>query len=115
MPLYDYECQECGPFVSFSSIEERSAPSFCPVCGRTSRRVISAPNLCLMASGTRKAHAVNERSQHAPRVSRGHQCSSSCGCGTGTIRKKVATTTIPKLGQFQTSSRKSPRPWMLGH
>jgi len=115
MPLYDFECQECGPFVAFSSIDERSRPSFCPDCGRTSRRVISAPNLCLMAAGTRKAHTVNERSQHAPRVSRGHQCSASCGCGSGTGGTKVATTTVPKLGQFQKSSKKAPRPWMLGH
>jgi len=115
MPLYDFECQECGPFVAFSSIEDRARPAFCPECGRTSRRVISAPNLCLMPSTTRKAYAINERSQHAPRVSRGHACGAGCGCGSGSSSKKVATTTIPKLGQFQTSTKKSPRPWMLGH
>jgi len=113
MPLYDFECQECGPFVAFSSIEERSRPAFCPDCGRMSRRVITAPNLCLMPTNTRTAHAVNERSQHAPRVRRGHTCSAGCGCGTGS--KTVATTTIPKLGQFQTSTKKANRPWMLGH
>jgi len=115
MPLYDFACRVCGPFVSFASIDGRNQPAFCPDCGQTSRRMISAPNLCLMAAGTRKAYAINERSQHAPRVRRAHQCSAGCGCSSGTSGKRIATTTIPQLGQFQTSSKKANRPWMLGH
>ncbi len=108
MPLYNYECAECGPFVSLRELSDRNRPAFCPDCQRIGKRAITAPNLCLMPASRRKAHAVNERSRHEPRVRRGHQCSSGCGCAPKSEAKSGTMT------QFKTAKANS-RPWMLGH
>ena len=117
MPLYDFECAACGPFVSFRLIDDRNLPASCPTCSQVVRRTISAPNLCLMPGTTRKAHSINERSRHEPTVRRGHQCGSGCGCAPGkSVRRgKKVTPAGGKLGEFQMASGNSARPWMLGH
>ncbi|EIP98390.1 putative regulatory protein, FmdB family [Opitutaceae bacterium TAV1] len=117
MPLYNYECTRCGPFVSFRLIDERDAPAACPECRRAARRVITAPNLALMPVATRKAHAVNERSRHAPRVSRGHRCGAGCGCGAGSRKKPAGAIAgkTPEGAPAFKASRRHARPWMLGH
>ena len=117
MPLYNFECAECGPFLSFLTMGDRNRRVTCVTCNRKAERVITAPSLGLMPSSRRKAHAINERSRHEPRVSRGrgHVCKSGCACG------KPANRTIGKVGSTSDerpllkSARKSPRPWMLGH
>lgn len=117
MPLYDFECQECGPFVTFKGIEQRNHPAFCPECNRVSRRLVSAPNLALMPASRRKAHTINERSCHEPRVRRSHTCGTGCGCAPGKAARggKTVNPAGGKFGQFQTASNKKARPWMLGH
>lgn len=113
MPVYDFNCQDCGDFRALLTIDERNDPVACPSCSRISRRLILAPNLALMSPVGRKAAAINEKSRHEPRVSNAHSCGSGCGCGSGTkIRKNRVRET--KLGQLQ-SQKPSARPWMLGH
>lgn len=115
MPLYDYRCPDCGDFSDFGRIAQSSAPHACPTCGTEAPRVISAPRLSLMNSSNRERWERNERSQHAPKKVR----RSSCGCsGThtcGTQKTSGATsgeTTHPPL---QKQTKKTARPWMLGH
>ncbi|WP_128587410.1 FmdB family zinc ribbon protein [Paraburkholderia kirstenboschensis] len=46
MPVYDYECAECGGFETVRRIAERDEPVACPRCGATAARVvIGAPSL----------------------------------------------------------------------
>ena len=111
MPFYDFECDLCGDFTSFCTIEQRDRAIECPECGLEARRLVSAPNLALMNPIGRKAAATNERSAHAPRVSNGHSCGSRCGCGTK-IRK--GRTKQTQLGLAETP-KAGARPWMLGH
>jgi putative FmdB family regulatory protein len=111
MPVYDFNCEECGDFRAFLSIDQRNDPTPCPSCLETGRRVILAPNLALMHPHTRKAHGINEKSRHEPRVSQSHSCGSGCGCGTKVRPARVRDT---KLGQLN-SQKPSARPWMLGH
>jgi putative FmdB family regulatory protein len=68
MPIYDYNCTDCGPFRKMRSMAESDAPMACPACGRISRKVITAPFLADMAPHNRIASQRNERSAHAPRV-----------------------------------------------
>lgn len=107
MPLYDYECQLCGPFTLSRSMSARNDPAHCEECGLEAGRVIHAPNLALMNPLSRKASIINERSQHQPRVTNRHSCSSRCGCGGAGKPEK-------KRNRFQAGKPNS-RPWMLGH
>lgn len=112
MPVYVYTCGGCGEFQAFRSIEERNAPASCPHCEEPARRIISSPNLALMPAAGRRAHAVNERSRHEPRLSGGgHSCGSGCGCGTPVRNQQLRRT---KLGEAQ-GQKAGARPWMLGH
>ena len=113
MPLYDFECADCGSFAELVSVSERDAPMPCPHCAKPARRVISAPNLGLMPASTRNAHARIEKSQHEPAVRTAHTCGRGCGCGKSAA--KPAPGGVHKhFGAFQ-SPRKNNRPWMLGH
>ena len=45
MPLYEFECAECGPFTKLRSLNQSSAPAECPECGATAPRVFSVIKL----------------------------------------------------------------------
>ncbi|WP_075643266.1 FmdB family zinc ribbon protein [Caballeronia sordidicola] len=46
MPVYDYECPECGHFETARRIAERNDAVPCPRCGLTAQRVVvGAPSL----------------------------------------------------------------------
>ncbi|WP_250513159.1 zinc ribbon domain-containing protein [Caballeronia sp. INDeC2] len=46
MPVYDYECADCGAFEAVRRIAERDDPAACPQCGATATRVtIGAPSV----------------------------------------------------------------------
>ena len=69
MPVYEYLCDDCGPFTDMRPMAECDAPQDCPRCESESPRVIlTAPNFFCMPSDRRKAHAANERSANAPRT-----------------------------------------------
>lgn len=108
MPLYDYECSGCGPFTVLRPMAECEAPHDCPGCGGAAPRAyLAAPRLGLMDSGRRRAHAVNERSAHAPRQSGSHGpgCACCSGAKSGRTRK----------GPDGAKSFPSSRPWMISH
>lgn len=106
MPIYEYRCKQCGELTTqFRRIAESSAPASCEFCGETAERIISAPHLNVMRAGLRKAHQVNERSAHEPKVRQKHVCSSVC--------QHSHTTESNKPLLKQPTTRK--RPWMLGH
>jgi putative FmdB family regulatory protein len=44
MPVYDYECTDCGVFETIRRIAERDEPAACPMCGEIAGRVtVGAP------------------------------------------------------------------------
>ena len=99
MPLYEYDCSHCGPFVELIALRNYTASYPCPECGNIAGRVISTPNLAKTPHATRIAHERNERAAHEPQRVRKmapsketHQCTPKC--------------------QHQKSGQ---RPWMLGH
>jgi putative FmdB family regulatory protein len=51
MPLYEYQCQECG--LHFERIERASElkDGLCPECGQVAHRLIGAPALQFKGSG----------------------------------------------------------------
>ena len=63
MPVYEYLCDECGPFTDMRPMAECDDPQLCPNCEVSSPRVIlTAPNFFCMPSDRKKAIAINERS-----------------------------------------------------
>jgi putative FmdB family regulatory protein len=114
MPTYDYQCAGCGGFDALRSVSRRDEPAACPDCGADSPRVMSAaPRLALMADGTRRAIATNERAAHEPKRSGDYarlRHPSGCGC-CGSSGKRGATVTAPSGAK----SAPSRRPWMISH
>lgn len=114
MPLYEYRCNSCGQFSAMQKMSQSSSPSSCPSCGVMAERIISAPRLALMDKGTRTAMERNEKSAHAPRQAR----RSSCGCsGTHTCSSttKASSNQQNEKPGLQMQTKKTARPWMLGH
>jgi putative FmdB family regulatory protein len=89
MPLYSYNCQDCGPFDAFRRMAEVKAPMPCPDCEAIAMRVFTAPSVNLN-SGSLFKRTVSEE----PRL--------------------VKREGEPAKPQNQ-SPRSGSRPWMLGH
>jgi putative FmdB family regulatory protein len=109
MPIYQYECAECGSFDVIRRMAERDSAYACPSCGNaTSRTVTQAAMLSLMPQARRDAFATNERSAHEPASSKtlgGHRHGPGCGCGAS------------KASMTQQGLKSLPgrRPWMISH
>jgi putative FmdB family regulatory protein len=112
MPLYEYECDCCGVFTALRKMSESSLPADCEYCGAESPRILSVPKLAIMDKLQRSAHERNEKSRHEPRSGR----RSSCGC-TGSHTCKTTTKVNPDNGKpaMQMQTKKTARPWMIGH
>jgi putative FmdB family regulatory protein len=110
MPLYEFECEDCGGFVEFREMEKRNDAARCPACEGPASRVVSAPFLAVMQPLHRQAAVRNERSQHEPRVG----LKSSC-CASGQCSHRKPARKPGEKPALQASTKKNRRPWMLGH
>ena len=70
MPIYEFLCEDCGPFEERRSFEEVGNTVVCPKCGITARRVYSMPNLKTMPAALSNAMNRAEKSTHEPEVVR---------------------------------------------
>ncbi|MBV8753871.1 MAG: zinc ribbon domain-containing protein [Hyphomicrobiales bacterium] len=112
MPVYDYLCEDCGPFTDLRPMAECERPHRCPECGRQAPRVLlTAPNLAAMSMGRRLAFATNERSAHAPTALSGlvGRHAAGCSCCAPFPKRKTAR------GRNGAKSFPSARPWMISH
>ena len=71
MPLYDYDCGDCGNFSELQRMSQASEAMPCPGCGELAERVVCAPFIANMDPHNRIAHQRNEKSAHEPTVSSG--------------------------------------------
>lgn len=108
MPIYEYECENCGEFTALRAIAERDRPQSCPRCDAASARCIrTPPAFAGVPVALRHAHAVNERAAHEPRristseASTAARGRSRAGAGSG--------------GERPLCSSAHGRPWMIGH
>jgi putative FmdB family regulatory protein len=113
MPIYEYQCSECGSFTAVRPMSQYRDPHPCPACGAGSPRVtLSAPALSGLPVASRQAHAINERSAHAPRSSSAEEKARhgpGCGCCGGGRQGRVAKSNDGSKG-FPDK-----RPWMISH
>ena len=111
MPVYDYLCNDCGPFTDMRPMAECDAPQSCPKCESSSRRaILTAPNFFCMPSDRRKAIATNERSANAPKTLGEYKASHGPGCGCCSGGKKSGVFRADGARTFP-----SARPWMISH
>ena len=87
MPVYEYLCNECGPFTDMRPMAECDDPQDCPRCEGSSPRVIlTAPNFFCMpsrpAQGARHQRAQRQRAEdHRPNTR--PRTAAGCGCCSG--------------------------------
>lgn len=109
MPVYDYQCDTCGPFEALAPMSKCADPCACPECATEAPRVmLTAPNLSGMSSSRRRAFETNERSADSPRKS---SHGPNCGCCGGGAKKNSTTLHRPDGSK----SFPTKRPWMISH
>ncbi|WP_425093611.1 FmdB family zinc ribbon protein [Tropicimonas sp. S265A] len=109
MPVYDYLCEDCGPFTALTPISNYKDPCDCPFCAAESPRVmLNVPRLAMMSQTTRHAHATNERSADSPKRS-AHGPGCSCCSGAS----KAPSKTLHHSDGSKSFPTK--RPWMISH
>jgi putative FmdB family regulatory protein len=112
MPVYEYLCDDCGPFKDMRPMSECDAPHACPHCRAVAPRVIlTAPNFFCMPSDKRKAIGLNERSANAPKTLDQYKATHGpgCGCCSGKASRLMTKSKNGAKG-FPTA-----RPWMISH
>lgn len=116
MPVYDYKCEDHGPFYELATYDEAHKPQACPKCAKLSARIIRlAPEILDMSPARRAAFETNEMAQNEPIVStadqREHdqQHSKQCGCGNSKNKSKMMYTARGE------KIFPSMRPWMISH
>lgn len=109
MPLYDYNCSDCGPFEAITPLARSSDPCACPDCEQEApRAILHAPQISSVSGAIRKAHETNERSADSPkRSSHGPGC--GC-CGGGSKENRSTLHRADGSKSFPTK-----RPWMISH
>ncbi len=117
MPTYEYLCNDCGPFTNMRPMAECDEPDDCPHCaGSAPRAYLTAPAFFCMPAASRKAHATNEQSRHAPKTSAEYKASqdrkhgAGCGCCSGKKPARLQTKSRSGAKGFPTA-----RPWMISH
>jgi hypothetical protein len=92
---------------------ECDEPHDCPTCEAEAPRVIlTAPAFFCMPAASRKAHATNEQSRHAPKTSAEYKAShgKNCGCCSSKKPSRLVKKTATGATSFPTA-----RPWMISH
>jgi len=115
MPVYEYVCDDCGPFTAMRPMAEYEQPCDCPECGAAAPRVLlTAPNFSCVSTERRTASAVNERAASAPKSLaefKAQRHGAGCACCSGTLGRKRKTV------QRADGAKSFPaaRPWMISH
>jgi putative FmdB family regulatory protein len=91
MPLYEFQCETCGPFEQWRTLAEASNPMLCPTCQTAAKRLFSPPSL-ILTSGTLR---VRGEQNSEPQLVK---------------RSQDRETASPKY-----QSHRHGRPWMIGH
>lgn len=121
MPLYEYRCDSCGTFSAIRKMSESSMPAMCDLCGSLSERVISAPHTAILGRAQHIAHERNEKSAHEPSSIRRSSCGCTGGhtCNTNTGKTQTKSdrsgASDKQLPGLQMQTKRTARPWMLGH
>ncbi|MCY4164782.1 MAG: zinc ribbon domain-containing protein [Gammaproteobacteria bacterium] len=88
MPIYEYECRECG--YRFDALQKMSDPPLtdCPACGQPSlKKLLSAPHFRLKGSGWYETDFKNSGRQKPDASGAGDQSKPAAGNGKDAGKK----------------------------
>jgi putative FmdB family regulatory protein len=112
MPVYDYLCEDCGPFTDIRAMAECELPHGCPHCGGAAPRAyLTAPNFSGLSAARRSAYATNERSANTPKTLSSQKGSHGAGCACCSGKSSRMT----RRGKDGSKSFPTSRPWMISH
>ena len=125
MPVYDYECESCGPFTFMRPMAQCDRPARCPECGgKAPRAFLTAPYFS-MPSERRRAYAANEQSANSPKLlsemGGGHDAGCGCCAPTASFQRAGSRAKSRAKGKTKTSTKTGAksfpgaRPWMISH
>lgn len=78
MPIYDYECEACGPFTAMRPMAQFRDPCTCPECGAAApRTILNAPAVAGANQGGHIAFAAT--GPNGPPTP-------GCGCASSRLR-----------------------------
>jgi len=114
MPVYDYNCADCGVFTDLRPMALATEPCDCPDCGQAAPRVLlRAPNFALMDTAKRTAYSTNERSSDTPKSTKaGTAHGPGCSCCSSSNKSLPSRTLHRPDGS---KAFPSARPWMISH
>ena len=92
MPLYEYNCRDCGDFEILRSLSQYNAPMLCPQCNVLAVKILSVPNINLNSGSF---SAIDKINSAEPRL----------------VKQKKLEPTKPRYQSTNNSSR----PWMVSH
>ncbi|HTV30669.1 MAG TPA: zinc ribbon domain-containing protein [Xanthobacteraceae bacterium] len=117
MPVYDYLCEQCGPFTRMRSMAESDLAHECPTCGKHAPRAfLTAPYFAAMSAERRLAYATNERSGSAPSVLSTLKQAHGAGCRCCSGKMLGPDKHLPgRSSRATTKSFPTRRPWMISH
>ncbi len=107
MPLYDYACEDCGPFRDWRPMSNAAESVACPSCSGPAGRTIATPFIANMNANTRIAHQRNEKSADEPQVMTREQVQR--------LGPKRSEAQCHHHGHGHHHTHRSSRPWMIGH
>lgn len=97
MPLYEFECDNCGVFEALRPIALRDTAPNCPTCEGESKRIFSVPHFNLSSgSAFLKARQTDE-----PRLEK--------------REKEPSPPRYQSHKRVELGSCRRHRPWMVGH
>jgi putative FmdB family regulatory protein len=94
MPVYEFVCEDCGPFEEQRTFAESGDPASCPECETEARRVYSMPSFTSLSKAQKELRRREERSGE-PKL--------------GVKPRPEGPPEKPKL------QRSHGRPWEIGH
>ena len=111
MPIYEFACEDCGPFEAWRDHRQSGEAMSCPACGGAARRLFSAPGV--RAPGNPFSSAAGAERARYERAQTGQP---TIGQAPSSGRPLSVLGHGHGHGRHRPRGRRGPaRPWMVGH
>ena len=117
MPVYEYNCVNCGKFTNIRPMALSTNASPCISCGALSNRALATPIMYSMSAERKKAFQTNERSSNEPvrrsaKTTEGSNSKHKPNCSCCSSKSKNKSTLHLPDGSKTFPTKRS---WMISH